>query len=418
MIPGINHGSRNALFWFLKPASGTLDSVSVSLSDQYEMYGDALRHWFAPNKIPFGYTSHSAYLKYIMVPHTIRPLADNRFLVGHQGVNPHILDIGLKTYVHLGALTDIPSFFYASTPCVSTDGEACFTARWPIKDTARFDNSDSFSELIRLDIDGGEEVLGIIPFNDIHQVAVSPDGRCLTATEFGLNMNGPTPPIASGNRKERWDQLSEIGLRPSRVAVIDLEKGSTIIWESPWPSSAHMVFDPDEPGVFFLSCHNLGISDGVLAYFGPGRLLRIRIREDNLEVESVYSHPNFYRITTHDIIRFRGKKALAVTNYPNKCEIIDAEDLSLIQSIDLFPLAASKNDGKIGFPNLARQAPFSVQGMGGDGTVFLNSSENVHFLWHDGEKECLESMVFNDDPGTMVLGHTTSFDDELMRVMQ
>jgi len=412
-VPSHRKSSHEAVLWLYRPATSDLVRWTIPCGRESKAVRDSLAASFGQNDLPYGYPSLDAYTKYAMVPHSIQPLTKSAILVSHQGLNPFVLDTRRHVFQSVGKNSEPLEFFYAATPAVSQDRKSVYTARWKIEYTARLDDRSVFSEIVCIDAEGNERIVQTVPFADVHQLSLSNDGRYLVTTEFGLLLNGSPPPIRETSRKRQWEALKEIGLKPSRMAVMDLEKGDFTLWQAPWPSSAHIVFDPDEPGVFYLSCHNLGIVGGRLVYFGPGKLLRMKIETGLPSIDKTYTHGAFYRITTHDIVRMDGKKAVAVTLYPNACEIVDADSFIGIDSFNLFEIAGLQ-DERIKYPNIGGLYPFSVAQGGKEDTLFLNGSQCLYVVKNNGKQRTARSSDFNRDPDIMVLGHTSRYLENLI----
>ena len=164
----------------------------------------------------------------------------------------------------------------------------------------------------------------------MHYIAVSQNRRYLGLVQFG----------------DYFDNDKQ--LLPSKILILDLHtQKEWWIDNSEWSPSAHIDWDPVEPNVCYLSCHN-----GVIVpvdnrfkfliqkvykwnIYGPASLHKYEITEDGPRKIGVFTHPEMFRMTIHKVFMHRQRKLIACTGFPNVVFIADADTLELIRMIHL-----------------------------------------------------------------------------------
>jgi hypothetical protein len=157
-----------------------------------------------------------------------------------------------------------------------------------------------------------------------HYIALNRDGRLLGMVQFG----------------DVFDEQER--LMPSTILVLDLEAGREHwIDNTGWSPSAHIDWDPVEPDVCYLSCHNGVITpvDDPLKFlrekvykwklFGPAAVHKFSITENGPERLAVFAHPDLYRLTIHKVFLHRGRRLMVCTGFPNHVFFADAESMEL-----------------------------------------------------------------------------------------
>ncbi len=406
-ILSCNRAVPESAFWLWHTASGRLERLVVPYPEEASTMADVIANppverWHPPTQ------GHLEYLaRYQLSPHTGLAAGAGRLVCGQlSGLNTYLLDARAGTYAPL-CRNEPPDFWsYSPTPDLSPDGDRLVTARWQIYNDGTPADETHYSELISVDLQSGiETVHARTPIADnIHEVEVLPDGLHVLLNEFLISLNSPPPDMAGADPRTRFETLRKIGVRPSRMGLVDIQTGDYTEWTCPWPAPAHVVVDPDDPAVFYLACHNAAIYDGVMYLFGPGCLVKLRIRDRQFKVEGHYSHPAFHRLSTHEIVTCRGRKAIAVTIYPNRCELIDAERFTRIAVIDLFPVAY-REAGGLATPDSQIESAFSLCGTGTEDMLVLSGSRRIYVVDLRYDPPSLESLVYNDDPDWVVRAH-------------
>lgn len=137
-------------------------------------------------------------------------------------------------------------------------------------------------------------------------------------------------------------------LLPSKILILDLKANKEWrIDNTGWSPSAHIDWDPIEPDVCYLSCHNGVITpvDNQLKFFfqkiykwnifGPASVHKYKITDDGPKKLGIFTHPDMFRMTIHKVFVHGGKKILACTGFPDNVFISDAHSLKLIRRVSI-----------------------------------------------------------------------------------
>jgi hypothetical protein len=135
-------------------------------------------------------------------------------------------------------------------------------------------------------------------------------------------------------------------LLPSKILILDLMTDKEWwIDNAGWSPSAHIDWDPTEPDVCYLSCHNGVITpmESQLRFFfqktyrwkifGPASVHKYRITELGPRKIGIFTHPEMFRMTVHRVFLHRGKRLLACTGFPNFIFIADADTMELKRKV-------------------------------------------------------------------------------------
>jgi hypothetical protein len=126
-------------------------------------------------------------------------------------------------------------------------------------------------------------------------------------------------------------------MKREKLVTVDLELVRHWRTDIPVPVPAHLEFDPVDPSLFYVSTHHFCPTESDLILEGPASLLKMRIGDGETLIEGEYSDDQFFRMTQHVPFLYQGRVLVAVTNFPNKLDLIDAESMSLWRRIELFP---------------------------------------------------------------------------------
>jgi len=165
---------------------------------------------------------------------------------------------------------------------------------------------------------------------DTHYIALNPDASYLGLVQFG----------------DFFDENNT--LLPSKILVLDLKTNKEWwIDNTGWSPSAHIDWDPVEPDVCYLSCHNGVIVpvDNPLKFFyekvykwdifGPASVHKYRITPQGPEKIGIFTHPEIFRLTIHKVFLHMGTPLIACTGFPNYIFIADATSMEFIQKIEI-----------------------------------------------------------------------------------
>ncbi len=407
-IPASSRTAPEGAFWIWKPATGRMERLRMPYPAEAAGLVETLRA-LRPSWLPRRPERQEMVAVYRLSPHTAAALGPTGLIWAPlNGINTYRLDTETGVFSALCSNETPPVWTFSATPALNAARDRMFTVRCRIENDAGDNSGTDYSEVIGVDLrDGTEKVYARTPIpHSIHQVAAQPDGGRLLLNEFLTGLNGPLPDLAGADHRTRLETLRPIGVQPSRLALVDLQTGDYAEWMCPWPAPTHVVFDTDDPAVFYLVCHNLAVIAGKMHLFGPGCLVRMRIRGREFQVEALYSHPTFHRLASHELFTYRGRKAIAITVYPNRCEIIDAERFTRLAMIDLYPIARLEAGG-LDVPDLNAEYAFSVCATATEDLLVLSSSRRIYIVDLSEESHRIESLVYNDDPAWVSRAHMT-----------
>lgn len=393
-------------FWLWHPALARIQRLTFSYPEEAALMARVINnrpaHWWRPPN----QARIESLACYQLAPHTALAFGKGLVVCGQMaGLDTCLLDTTTNTYASL-CNNPAGEWAYCPTPGLSADRTHVLTARWPIySDQIQVDDTH-YSEIVRIDPTAGTEaVLTRVAIADsIHQVAPLPDGTHVLLNEFRTGLNDSVPDLTALDPHTRLGVLRRIGVTPSRVGLLDLRTGECTMWTCPCPAPAHIVVDPDDPSVFYLACHNMVIHKGQMYLLGPGCLIKAQIVDGQIQMVAHYGHPKLYRASTHQLVRYRGRKAIAVTVYPNRCELIDTESFTCLLAFDLFPIVTHDERGTT-IPDYAAENAFSVCATGTPDVLALSGSRRLYIADLRSDTPHIESVIYNDDPNWTTRGH-------------
>jgi hypothetical protein len=288
---------------------------------------------------PLGFPSHSGWRQFSIGPHSVIRRGTREFEVG-QRCYPRFVSIDLVSRQAFLKDPGIGGEFLSCTNWFDSNRSSLYFASWPIEGTLRRDRNPE--EHVRTTIwrrmnDGTSTAHWQGEFGDLlHQVGGSPDDRLLVLCEMGMRARLPVPLGHPGTYPKEWAEFHRMGVTRSAILFLDAEKGNVWTVYSPVATAAHVEFDPLDPTCCFISCHNLALLRGANAIFGGASILRYRITTEGPRLEAAFTHPEFFRATSHQVFRFRGETLIAVTGFPDKVLVLDGRTMKLRSLLRLY----------------------------------------------------------------------------------
>ncbi len=238
---------------------------------------------------------------------------------------------------------DTNVYMYCPMGDFSPDGKYWMFIRWPLADSLEIlagQRDTARCQIGRVDVRTLETeiIYELDNVDQLHQLTCSDDGRYIVFTPFVFAPKIPYPAASAEEDPKGYRRCHEAGLYTSQMTTVDLHTGQHWRTEIPIPVPAHFEPDPADPHIFYVSAHNFSLSprkDIVLE--GPGAIFKVEIREGETVVTGEYSDETFFRVTQHIPFRFEGRTLVAVTNLPNKVDIIDGETMTLWHRQEIFP---------------------------------------------------------------------------------
>lgn len=320
--PCIHKGEMAQTHYFSQPADQSIISLRISLKgEENNCKQDLIK---AKNKLsvdrdkfPYGQTENQ-WWEYCLAPHSYLLLEDGMVQVGLNLFN-RFLHIDFSSRVARLIDPGVGNEMLSTTNWFDkTTGELWF-ASWPVEGTARrifepLDNTRVTIWKLSLRKKSIKQVWQGEFGDSLHNLSLSPDRNYLILTELGL-------------------YFEEKKLIQSKTLILNLKTGKE--WQLQIPTAGHVEFDPEEKDVCYISCHNIGLMGVKVGISGPGIIKKIRLGENGPKLEGEFSHPDFYRITTHIVFRHRGETLVGVSGYPDKVFLIDAATMKLYKIIKL-----------------------------------------------------------------------------------
>ena len=163
-----------------------------------------------------------------------------------------------------------------------------------------------------------------------HYIALSRDNSYLGVTQFA----------------DFFDENHN--LIPSKILILDMKTRQEFwIDNTGWSPSAHIDWDPVEPDVCYLSCHNGVITpvDNPVKFFfqkvykwdifGPASVHKYKITPDGPVKAGIFTHPEVFRLTIQKVFVHRDRRILACTGFPDKVFFADAETMEFIRKVEI-----------------------------------------------------------------------------------
>ena len=307
---------------------------------------DILRQNVPVDRLPAGLTCYETYCKdHLMRPHAAHLSHDGKLFVSlsdnYNGFCVCVIDTRAgQGYIFPDDFDDT-LMCYTSTGGFTHDNHWMFL-RWPLMDTVDIANGkkdEAGCEIGQVNIqDMASEVIHTVGSNDgVHQIACSPSGRHAVFSSFKCDLRVPYPAVSIQEDPAGYRRSHTAGMKTTSLTTVDLDTKRHWVTHIPVPAPAHCEFDPFDPDSFYLSAHHISPAiDGVMIE-GPAAVFKMRIGEGETVIEGSYTDDRFFRIRQHVPFRYQGRTIIAVTNFPNHLDLIDAGNMLLLRRIELFP---------------------------------------------------------------------------------
>jgi len=343
ICPAIHKGEAAQTHYFFSTSKKTVISLWVNLKDaenncKSDMAKAQGKHSIDCNKFSYEQTENQ-WWQYCLAPHSYLSLGNNQIQVGLNLFNRFLhIDFNSRSaqLVDPGAGNEMLSttnWFDHKT------GELWF-ASWPVEETARRiiePRENTRVTIWKLSIQ--QKTIRQVwqgDFGDaLHQLLLSPDRRFVILTELGLYSEKAVPAESQDQKISVEKQKMKKKLIPSKILLLNLKTGEE--WRLPALTAGHVEFDPEDREICYLSGHNIGLIGPKVGIFGSGTIKKFRLNNTGPELVGEFSHPLFYRITTHIVFRHRGKTMIGVSGYPDKVFLIDAATMKLDRIIEMEP---------------------------------------------------------------------------------
>ena len=275
----------------------------------------------SPDDFPYALTG-SQWWEYALSPHSYISLGKDIYQVGLNYFN-RFLHLDTKKSEAYFFDPGVDNEFLSTTNWFDADSGELWFASWSAYETLRRNFNPQDRVLVTVwKFSLHNESLTQIWQGDLgdslHQLTISPDKKFLILAELGLR-----------TKKETQDK----SLAPSQALILDLKTLQG--WRIELPAAAHVEFDPNDPSVCYLSGHNIGLIGPKVGIFGPGMIQKVRLTRSGPQLLESFSHPSFYRITTHIVFNQQEETMIAVSGYPAQIFLIDAATMKLENIIEM-----------------------------------------------------------------------------------
>jgi hypothetical protein len=342
------------------------------------------------------------------VPHTAHLTADGAYLCASSKYCIYVVDTR-RDELHV-----VPSdhgervMQYCSTLGFSSDHRFVYFGRWPFEDYMRFraGATDSVRHeigRIRLD-DRRVEMLYELDFPpEGHQIAPTQDGRHVIMTPFNQKYSQYVTRTGLSAAEEIGIYKANALGKFSKLAIIDLVKGSHSEVALPAPIAAHFEFEPGDPSVVYAATHNFFLHPRFGPFLGgTSSISRIRVENGRGTVLAHFSHDNFFRLTQHRVFRYRGRLYLAYTATAYSFYIIDVATNEIWRRVRVYPDPPLKMTD--GYVLQALQFPLNLE-LADDGVHILVSTRDS-FLVYDLDSDRLLDVILTLPAGRSAYCHT------------
>ena len=381
MIPMQNAGSISQVHYALDLFHLKGVRIEIGLAE----YAAALDLFLDPQtgRFPLDLNSCSLWKNFCIGPHSDTLIRNHLFQVGNRSFNRFIeLNVDNKTAQIQNP--EINDDFLSSSNWIDPLTGNCWFASWDIRDSIQRLRAPKASVKVRVwEFSRNDNTLNqkwdghLGDF--LHQLNISPDNRYLVLCEMGMRPASHVPPGHPGNNEEEWRHFQLKGLVPSEILIMDLVSGNEWKLTPEIGTAAHVEFDPDDPHLCYISCHNVSMIDGSNVLFGNAAILRCRLGPCGPEIEGKFSNAEFYRSTSHCVFKHRGRTVIGVTGFQDKFFLIDAKSMELLKCIQLFDAESISTLKQPCFCKPDKRAPYGLTASN-DGEILYIAGNGLLFV--------------------------------------
>jgi hypothetical protein len=341
VAPALHKGKMAQTHYFFPASSHSVVSFQVELKGTEEGctpgFEETRARWsVAEDAFPYG-LSEAQWWEYCLAPHSYLALEDGKCQVG-LNLFSRFLHLDLNEPSALLVDPGVGNELVSTTNWFDHEKGELWFASWPVEATVRriLNPRDGVVVTIwKLLVSAGviEKVWQGDLADALHQLCLDPLRRFVILTELGLRLEAPIPAQSSDQAPRVWEQVQQRGVVPSKILVLDLKTGQE--WRLSTLTAAHVEFDPQDPGVCYLSGHNIGLIGVKVGIFGPGIVQKFRLGESGPDLLGEFTHNRFHRITTHIVFCHRGKTLIGVSGYPGTVFLINGATMKLHRIIEM-----------------------------------------------------------------------------------
>lgn len=339
LVPGLNGDGTEELYHAIDFAHGQIRRISVDIAERRDEQLHTLESVFL-HGMPYGLTDPKQLLPYFLHPHSFFVTAGDRVVVSFKQA-PYFRILDAKGG---GIYPETPDYtsMLGSTNCEIDDDVVGFAEVAAADRYARYAGAEELfgGTIESLDLGSGarKTVATIPPFirDTLHQLTWSPAGFYVGAD---MSLDVAATGIEEMTGGFDLDVYGAAEFPPSGFFVHDTSTGRSVTRIPETACAAHILIDPDDPAIFYVSCHNISKWTNQVIVHGPGALERYRFQDDELVLLGRFTAPDYLRVTSQVLFRRHGRVMAAVCSYPNKLFLIDTETMNVTARITLFDAA-------------------------------------------------------------------------------
>lgn len=386
VIPALLAENHREIYHIADLMNGGIDEIIINNDDLRNSVLELIKTSFNTETLPYGYSSHAEMIPYLLHPHSILSNhKDTAYIFFKQA--PYFRRLNLSTgdsdllpyrqHVDLDAI-------YSSTSNFDRRGNFYFTRSSYSQRVERYLNNRDCIEFAVYYYDSQtNSAVPVSPLCDglldnVHQVGYSSD-EFLVILDMNLSVNGKLSSGADIYDDEFIRLYAGYEFPIGKIFIYDLISNRFSCHRPQVATPAHVVFDPDDPSVFYVSCHNLSKVKSSVALHGPGAIVKYRYKDGVMVELATYTDADFYRITTHQIFKRNNQTLIAITGYPNFLYIIDS-DMNLIDKIEIFGTKEKVDSSNVYICGRDSKSPLYLDSSPDGNQVIMTNNDTVFIV--------------------------------------
>lgn len=276
----------------------------------------------ASDLYPFG-LSREMYRDFCITPHSFLYMGVGRLLCGMDLFNRYeLIDLNRQTVELLDP--GVGGDWLTASPSYDFDGNLHFgsTALSETIQTIRDPDRQSFTRFWMMTTDGKltetwKGKAGAL----LHQMKVAGTSH----GALGGSLQEPSVVYVSK------DGSSPAGHVEGGAYVNFTDMQSGIVYKvGPFDVPAHVEVHPLDRNVVYLSEHNFRLESGRPVILGNASVFKFSLGEGGPAFQGRFTHPELYRMTSHELFQSGESVYMALTGYPDSVFVVNADTLDLV----------------------------------------------------------------------------------------
>jgi len=369
VIPTLSPDDFSETIHLVELKSKKVERININNSDLKDYIGKMVDRGLTDKCLPYGYTKRKQLVPFFAAPHGVTPCGVNEVYIFYQEA-PIFRKLNIQTWEVSTLPAGVDSFgfdgdkIFPSTAMSYKDGRMFLFANSAKEryqhllgkiDCMTFSLYEFIPETKKLAyLDGPFEGLT----ENIHQMAISESG-ILVFLDMTLAVKGNFRKWENATDTLIYSEEFQKDYAPrefpkGNMFLYDMNSKRLIKTDAEIPATAHVVFDPRYSNVFYVSMHNISKFMTNVVFHGPGKIVKYEYKDGKISKLGCFTQPNFLRITTHKVFKYRDKALMAVTVFPNTAYLIDCDTMNLYKKVELFQCKL-QHDGKYPFLSITNK---------------------------------------------------------------